>query len=73
MRKNANTSPRRPTSDEDGSLFAWPRFGLEYTVEPYDDAPDCYTFYQKGASDEEIITQWVSASEESIVDITTVR
>ncbi|WP_254538905.1 DUF7511 domain-containing protein [Halomarina litorea] len=73
MRKNANASPRRSASTEDGSLFAWPRFGLEYTVEPYDDAPDLYTFYPEGASDEEIITQWISASEESVVDITAVR
>lgn len=73
MKKNANTSSRHAGSDENGSLFAWPRFGLEYTVEPYDDASDLYTFYQKGASDEEIITQWISASEESVVDITSIR
>jgi len=73
MRKDVNTSQRRTTTDNEGSLFAWPRFGLEYTVEPYDDAPDLYTFYPEGASDEEIITQWISASEQSVVDITAVR
>lgn len=73
MRKDANTSTRRATSAEGDSLFAWPRFGLEYTVEPYDESPDLYTFYPEGASDEEIISQWISASEGSVVDITAVR
>jgi hypothetical protein len=73
MSKNVDTSPRQSASDEADSLFAWPQFGLEYTVEPCDDAPDRYTFYPGGASDEEIITTWISAAEESVVDITEIR
>jgi hypothetical protein len=73
MREDVHTTTQRDPSDREGSLFAWPRFDLDYTVEPCDDAADSYTFYPEGASDEEIITQWISAEEETIVDITAVR
>lgn len=73
MREDIDTPPQRETEVREGSLFAWPRFELDYTVEPYDDAPDLYTFYPHDASDEEIITQWISADEDAIVDVTAVR
>lgn len=73
MREDVDTSGRDGSADADGSLFAWPRFGLDYTVEPCDDAADNYTFYPEDASDEEIITQWIAATEEAVVDITAVR
>lgn len=73
MREDIDTPQQSDAEDRAGSLFAWPRFELDYTVEPYDDAPDLYTFYPSDASDEEIITQWISADEESLVDVTAVR
>jgi hypothetical protein len=73
MREDVDTSSRADSSDQGGSLFAWPRFDLDYTVEPHDESADNYTFYPEGGSDEEIITQWISATEEAVVDITAVR
>jgi hypothetical protein len=72
MREDIDTQ-QADTEVTDGSLFAWPRFDLDYTVEPYDDAPDLYTFYPGEASDEEIITQWISATEDDLVDVTAIR
>ncbi|MFC7157951.1 hypothetical protein ACFQPA_21265 [Halomarina halobia] len=73
MSKNIDTPQTREPEQAEGSLFAWPQFDLEYTVEPYEDTPDLYTFYPRGATDEEIITSWVSATEEWVVDITSMR
>ncbi|MFC6838457.1 DUF7511 domain-containing protein [Halomarina ordinaria] len=73
MRENIDTSQTRELEPAEGSLFAWPQFDLEYTVEPHEDAADLYTFYTRGATDEDIITGWVSATEDSVVDITAIR
>lgn len=38
-------------------------------VVPYDDAPDELTIYPTDATDEELLTTWVSAQEDSYVDL----
>ncbi|WP_254547445.1 DUF7511 domain-containing protein [Halomarina pelagica] len=73
MSKNVDTPRTYEPEQTQGSLFAWPQFDIEYTVEPYEDTPDLYTFYPCGATDEEIITSWVSATENAVVDVTSIR
>ncbi|WP_332897724.1 MULTISPECIES: DUF7511 domain-containing protein [unclassified Haladaptatus] len=50
----------------------WPEFDLDYTIESNGPREEC-TVYPREASEDALMTQWITASEGSFVDLTDAR
>jgi hypothetical protein len=58
----------------EGSVFDWPEFELNYTVEPLEtDGTSVYYFYPRQASDRVLEREWLMAAEDVVVDIVNAR
>lgn len=51
----------------------WPSFDLDFTVETDDAGREQCTIYPESASEEEIVTTWMTAGENAFVNVSEIR
>ncbi|WP_129114412.1 DUF7511 domain-containing protein [Halegenticoccus tardaugens] len=68
-----NTSEVEATGAYRDALDRWPVFDVEFVLESDDHGRDQCTLYPREASEEEILTSWISADEGSFVSLVDVR
>lgn len=56
-----------------GGLNRWPVFDIEFVIESTDLGKDQCTLYPRGAEEEEMMTEWVTADENAYVSLSDVR